>query len=85
MSVGEPLRGTALAAYRATAASLEQALMRSPHAAVVDVFANFVVRVALHGAERATDHHGVPSAVARGISIGLFHSQSPSTTGAKGV
>ncbi|MCH9681562.1 MAG: hypothetical protein K0V04_09025 [Deltaproteobacteria bacterium] len=80
MSAIEPLRGDELAAYEAAAASLEQTLVRLPDAAIVEVFANFVVRVALHGAREASRIHNVPSAVARGIEVGLFHSTRPSNT-----
>ncbi len=84
MPVGEPLVGPALMRYRHAKASLEQTLAPLPDSAVVDLLANFVVRVALHGADRAALHHGVPPAVARGIAVGLFHAGAAPSQQGKG-
>ncbi len=84
MPVGEPLVGPALVRYRAAKASLERTLAKLPDAAMVDLIANFVVRVALHGADRATLRHDVPPAVARGIAVGLFHAGALPSVGKGG-
>ncbi len=84
MPVGEPLVGPALAQYRVAKASFDRTLARLPDAAVVDVMANFVVRVALHGADRAALHHDVPPAIARRIAAGLFHAGALPSAGKGG-
>ena len=72
----EPLVGDERWAYETMARKLNRVLALLDDATVVQVVANAVFRVALHGAQTATAEHQVPSALARGIAAGLFHARA---------
>lgn len=73
MAGPEPLHGQGLRAYQHMVRKLGRVLELLDHATVAEVVANYVFRVVVHGAETAIAEHHVPSSVARGIAVGLFH------------
>lgn len=73
MAGPESLQGGCRHAYVTMARKLGRVLELLDDPTVAEVIANYVFRVAVHGAEVATREHQVPSAIARGITGGLFH------------
>ena len=71
----EPLRGEGLCTYKHMARKLGRVMALLDGSAVAEVIANYVFRVAVHGVEAAVREHQVPSALARGIAVGLFHAE----------